>query len=118
MKGMGADMVLVAECDDRVAGFNTIEYHKSIYSQFGIKIGSFVLNAVAPEYRDRGIYSSLMNESLQYLEGRADLAEIRTQASNFPVHRALPKIGFRLSLSQLTFHAWNPNIVSLPGVEM
>jgi len=118
MDGMGADTVLVAECDDKVVGFNTIESQNRLYSSYGIKIGSFVLNAVAPEYRNRGIYSTLMNESLHNLEGNADLVEIRTHPGNLPVHRALPRIGFRLSLSQLTFHAWNPNIVSLPGTEM
>ena len=115
MRGVGADMVLVAECDDEVGGFNTIESQNRHYSTYGIKIGSFVLNAVAPEFHRQGIYSSLMNESLLYLEGRADLAEIRTHAGNSPVHRALPRIGFRLSLSQLTFHAWNTKLVSLPG---
>ncbi|MDD1683356.1 MAG: GNAT family N-acetyltransferase [Methanoregula sp.] len=107
MKGMGADMVLVAECDDKVVGFNTIESQNSLYSRYGIKIGSFVLNAVAPEYRNRGIYTRLIQESLQYLKDSADLAELRTHSHNLPVHRALPQLGFRLSLSQLTFHAWN-----------
>ena len=117
MKGMGADTVLVAECDDEIAGFNTIENQNRVYSRYGIKIGSFVLNAVAPEYRNRGIYSHLMHESLNYLEGRADLVEIRTHSGNFPVHRVLPRIGFRLSLSQLTFHKWNASLVSRPETE-
>jgi RimJ/RimL family protein N-acetyltransferase len=115
MNGKGADMILVAECDDKAAGFNTIENQNRLYTPFGIHIGSFVLNAVAPEYRNRGIYSNLMNESLHYLEDRADLVEIRTHSGNLPVHRALPGIGFRLSLSQLTFHAWNPELVSHSG---
>jgi RimJ/RimL family protein N-acetyltransferase len=115
MNGIGADTVLVAECDDKVVGFNTIENQDRLYSPCGIHIGSFVLNAVAPEHRNRGIYSNLMNESLDYLEGRADLAEIRTHSGNFPVHRVLPRIGFRLSLSQLTFHAWNTNLMPLTG---
>ena len=115
MKGIGADTVLVAECDDKVAGFNTIESQNRLYSSYEIKIGSFVLNAVAPEYRNRGIYSSLMDDSLLYLEGNADLAEIRTHAGSSSVHRTLPKIGFRLSLSQLTFHAWNTKLVSFIG---
>jgi len=118
VKGIGADMVLVAEYDDTIAGFNTIESLNRIYSPYGIKIGSFVLNAVAPEFRNRGVYSSLMNDSILFLEGNADLAEIRTHAGNSPVHRALPKIGFRLSLSQLTFHSWNSNSVSRGIMEM
>lgn len=118
LKGAGIDRVLVAECDDNVVGFNTIESQNRLYSPYGIHIGSFVLNAVAPEYRNQGIYSNLMKESLNYLEDRTDLAEIRTHSGNFPVHRALPGIGFRLSLSQLTFHAWNTNIVSPPGTEI
>jgi len=117
MNGIGADTVLVAECDDKIAGFNTLENQNCIYSAYGIKIGSFVLNAVAPEFRNRGIYSNLMNESLKYLEGCADLVEIRTHPGNFPVHRALPKIGFRLSLSQLTLHAWNTKFLSINGDE-
>jgi hypothetical protein len=110
MNRAGADSVLVAECNGKLAGFNTIETQNRLYSTFGIKIGSFVLNAVAPEFRSRGIYSSLINESLLYIEDSADLVEIRTHAGNYPVHRALPRIGFRLSLSQLTFHAWNSGL--------
>lgn len=115
MKGIGADTVLVAECDDKIAGFNTIENQNRLYAPYGIHIGSFVLNAVAPEYRNRGIYSNLMNESLNYLEDRADLVEIKTHSGNFPVHRALPGIGFRLSLLQHTFHTWNMNLLSRTG---
>lgn len=118
VKGKGADAVFIAECESKVVGFNTIEIQNRLYSPFGIKIGSFVLNAVAPEFRSQGIYSNLMHESLQYLQDRADLAEIRTHAGNAPVHRALPRLGFRLSLSQLTFHAWNTNIMPLAGTEM
>ncbi len=115
IKGKGVDRVLVAECEHQIAGFNTIESQNHHYSSYGIRIGSFVLNAVAPEFRSRGIYSSLMEESLRYTEDSADLVEIRTHAGNYPVHRALPRIGFRLSLSQLTFHAWNAGIMPFSG---
>jgi RimJ/RimL family protein N-acetyltransferase len=110
--GKGADFVFVAECEGTVAGFNTIENSNSHYSSHGIKIGTFILNAVAPQYRNRGVYSSLISESLLYLKDRADLAEIRTHAGNSPIHRALPRLGFRISQSQLTFHAWNTSTVS------
>lgn len=115
---IGADTVLVAECDDKVVGFNTIESQNRLYSPYGIKIGSFVLNAVRQEYRNRGIYSSLIHESLHYLKDSADLVEIRTHPGNFPVHRALPGLGFRLSLLQLTFHAWNTTLMPLTRTEI
>jgi RimJ/RimL family protein N-acetyltransferase len=106
-KGIGADRVLVAECNGEVSGFNTIEIKNRLLAQFGIIKSTFVLNAVSPEYRNRGVYSSLIYESLNNLSGHTDEVEIRIHVNNFPAHRVLSRIGFIPTRSQVTFHRWN-----------
>jgi hypothetical protein len=106
-KGIGADRILVAVSDGEVIGFNTIELKNRLLAHVGITVSSFVLNAVASEYRNKGVYSSLIYESMNYLSGQTDEVEIRTHVNNFPVHRALSRLGFNLTRSQVTFHRWN-----------
>jgi RimJ/RimL family protein N-acetyltransferase len=106
-QGIGADRILVAEYDNEIIGFNSIEIKNRLLAQFGIRIGSFPLNAVSSDYRNRGVYSGLVNDSLIYLNERTDIVEIRAHINNYPVHRALSKLGFKLTLSQITFHHWN-----------
>jgi hypothetical protein len=115
MKGVGADTILVAETKGKLSGFNTIETNNLVYLPYGVKVGTFVLNAVSPEFRNQRVYSDLMHESLWHVKEATDLIEMRVHVGNFPVHRALPKIGFRLSLSQLTFHVWNTTLMPLSG---
>jgi GNAT superfamily N-acetyltransferase len=104
--GIGADQIMVAENDSIILGFNTIEVQNQLMARYGIKIGSFILTAVALNYRNRGVYSSLIIASLKYLEETSDRAEIRTHFNNYPVHHVLSRLGFTITKSQLTFHRW------------
>lgn len=104
--GIGADKIMVAEHKNKVIGFNTIELENRLLAQLGAYVGSFVLNAVSSEYRNQGIYSSLINDSLIYLNNNVDYVEIKTHINNFPVHKVLPKFGFKLTNVQSTFHKW------------
>jgi len=105
--GVGADRVLIAEHNKEVIGFNTLEIQNHLMAQFGIHIASFVLNAVSSDCRNRGVYSGLVNDSLITLNDSADIVEIRAHTNNYPVHRALSKLGFKLTMSQITFHRWS-----------
>ena len=105
-RGIGADRVMVALNNDAVIGFNTIEVQNRLLAQSGIRIGCFVLNAVSSDYRNRGVYSALIHESLISLNEMTDIVEIRVHAQNYPSHRALSKLGFTHILSQVTFHHW------------
>jgi ribosomal protein S18 acetylase RimI-like enzyme len=109
-KGVGADRILVAVSEGKVIGFNTIESKNRLLAHIGIPVSTFVLNAVSSEYRNRGVYSSLIYESLNELSGQTDEVEIRTHVNNFPVHHALSRLGFKLTRSQVTYHRWNLKI--------
>ena len=106
-RGIGADTIMVAVHRNRVIGFNTMDLNNHNATRSGVRIASFVLNAVSPEYRNRGVYTGLIHESLRYCNGKADYVEIRTHIDNYPVHRVLPGFGFRATASYLTFHRWN-----------
>jgi len=104
--GIGADQVMVVEDNGALIGFNSIEVYNRLMARFGIRIGSFILSAVALKHRNRGVYSSMIISSLKYLEETSDIVEIRMHLDNYPVHHVLSKLGFNITKSQLTFHNW------------
>jgi hypothetical protein len=109
-KGIGADKVVVAVDNGTPIGFNTLEVQNRLMAGFGIRYGSFILTSVDSHYRDRGVYSSLILSSLQYLEKTSDIVDVRMHFNNYPVHRVLSRLGFTISKAQLTFHRWNKKV--------
>ena len=105
-KGIGADLVMVAEDDGTPIGFNSIEVQNQLIARWGVRVGSFILTSVASEYRNRGVYSSLIIASLKYLRETSDIVQIRMHFNNYPVHRVLSRLGFNITKSQFTLHYW------------
>ncbi|OPX65132.1 MULTISPECIES: GNAT family N-acetyltransferase [unclassified Methanoregula] len=104
---------MIAETEGDVVGFITIEKENHNLARYGIKIGTFVLNAVSPQYRNLGIYSALIKNSIRFISNYANLVEVRTQANNVPVFHTLLKNGFHPVRTQITFHHWNPITTSI-----
>ncbi len=103
-KGEAADAIIVAELDGVPVGFTTIQHVRADSNILGLKIGAFVLSAVDPKARGRGIYTSIILEGLQYLKSKVEIIELGTQITNLPVQRALSSIGFKLSSATYAFH--------------
>ena len=81
-----ADEVLVCEIDGAIAGFITLSMMSDV--------AAIPLNAVAPEYQGRGVYTALVNAALILLkEQGASTVEIRTQLANLAVHRTWRSFG-------------------------
>lgn len=91
-----ADHVLVAECDEQIAGFITLK-----------KNGEIPLNAVSPAMQKRGIYRSLVTGALPLLKSNgAKHARISTQVNNIAVQKVCQRVGFEPLEAAYTFHKW------------
>ncbi len=99
-------IVLVAKINDHPVGFTTSGLNHRLNSYTSKKIGTLILSAVSPEYRNAQIYTSMINATLRWFSDKADIAELGTQIGNYPVQRVWPKLGTKIVRSQNTWHKW------------
>ncbi len=85
-----ADLVLIAEWQNKLAGFLTLKIDKEN------NMADIPLNAVIPCFSGHGIYKALVNHALDYLaENKIATCEIWTHVSNFAVQKTWQKLGAR-----------------------
>jgi predicted acetyltransferase len=95
-----ADEVLVAEIDDRLAGFATLRRNND-------QEGEGVLYGVAPWAQGRGIYRSFMIQSMEW--GKAQGFKrmfYSTQITNIAVQKVWVRVGAEMSHAYYTCHKW------------
>lgn len=102
--GSRADQVLVAEVEGKPAGYITLNIEKGLYQHAGFRVGNVPLNAVDPSYRKMGIYSSLVQEGLNWFSDKTDWATIKTQVTTLAVHKTWQRFGAHMSSVEYAFH--------------
>ncbi|MBI5118176.1 GNAT family N-acetyltransferase [Candidatus Poribacteria bacterium] len=96
-----ADEVFVAVEDNTIAGFITCR----ILSNGGNDARGIIdLTAVLPQFRGRGIGSSLVKRAQLYFRGKAEAVSVGTQSKNIPSIGLYQKLGFRPVSSEVTLH--------------
>lgn len=96
-----ADAVLVAEVDDRPAGYVTCHLDHTA------KQGSIGLIAVAERARGQGLGGELVNGALSwYFERDSKRVSVVTQGANISAQRVFQLWGFRTSSTTLWLHRW------------
>lgn len=95
-----ADQVLVADLQDTVVGFAVLRLN-------GPEEGEGVLYGVAPASQGRGIYRSLLIQSMSWvrLQG-AQRMLYSTQITNMAAQKTLARLGFEPSHAYYTLHKW------------
>ena len=95
-----AARVLVAEKDNNLVGFRAIRNNSAQQAEF-------ILAAVAPEARSKGLYRNFVIEGLRWCK-EMDTQEvlISTLLVNTPVQKACQRLGFTAHSSFYTFHKW------------
>jgi RimJ/RimL family protein N-acetyltransferase len=99
-------VVLVATIDNHPVGFTTGKINYKLNSYSNKKIGSMILSAVDPEYRQAQIYTSMIQAGLRWFSDKVDIVDLGTHIANYSVQRAWSKLGFRIARSQHTWHKW------------
>lgn len=95
-----ADEVLVADIDGRLAGFATLRRNND-------EEGEGVLYGVAPWAQGRGIYRSLMAQSLEWCQEQNYTHMLySTQILNNTAQNTCTRLCFEMSHAYYTFHRW------------
>jgi GNAT superfamily N-acetyltransferase len=95
-----ASHVMVAKVDKRIVGFRAIRLNSPIEAEF-------ILAAVLPEMRNRGIYQGFVIEGLRWSKA-AGAAKVlnSTILINKPVINTCTRLNFTVYKSNHTFHKW------------
>jgi RimJ/RimL family protein N-acetyltransferase len=107
--GQLADHISVAESDGKAIGYITTRFLGDHGGLCNIRIGQWLLGALAPDFRSQGLIEDVVSHGLEWLNRRqADICFFGTQVNNFPSQRAALRVGFRPAMTAVTLHYW-PN---------
>jgi ribosomal protein S18 acetylase RimI-like enzyme len=92
--------ILVAEEDNRVAGYIVVGLDNTRSEIYGFLWGHIISLAVHPEYHGKGLGSALIAAGLEWLKKKGvKYAEVLTDQNNIAAIRAYEKNGFRVIYS-------------------
>ncbi len=103
LNGTLANKIFVIEYKGEPAGFATLQFDSQE------RVAQIPLNAIDPQFRGLGLYSSLVDFCISWLiKNQFEKLEIWTHISNFPVHNAWQNRGARLKFSAHQFRLYQP----------
>jgi ribosomal protein S18 acetylase RimI-like enzyme len=93
--GKAADGVVILKEDGKVQGFVTCKIHADTEVHLGVKIGTIVLVAIAPESQGKGYGKQLVAGSLRWFADQGcDIVEVGTQTANTAAMKLYQSAGF------------------------
>ena len=101
-----ADWILVAEVNDRITGYVAWKKASALEVKHSLDIAHCDLIGIHPDFFGRGIYSTLAFEGTRMTQGFAKHLDLPTHVSNYPVHRAMQKLGWKIAGARHSFHKW------------
>lgn len=101
-----ADWVLVAEVDDKIAGYGLWRKPLEIEAKNSLRVAHYDLAAIDPEFRGRGLWTALMLDGMRIAREFAQYIIGPVHVANYPVQHSLQKFGWRSSGARHSFHRW------------
>ena len=101
-----ADLILIAEVDNQMAGFGIWKKASALETQHGLRVAHYNLAGIHPDFSGRGLYSALAMEGMERMQRFATHLVGPVHVSNFPVHRALLRLGWKIRGARYSFHKW------------
>ncbi|MEO7165983.1 MAG: hypothetical protein ABI016_02995 [Chthoniobacterales bacterium] len=101
-----ADLILVAEVDRQIAGFGIWKKASELEARHGLGLAHYNLAGIHPDFSGRGLYSALAAEGMERIRPFASHLIGPVHVSNFPVHRALHRLGWKIRGARHSFHKW------------
>lgn len=94
-----ADIVLVAEREEKAVGYITVHLSE--------ETSSIGLIAVAEDARNKGVGAELVSSAVNWAKGKgAKQMTVVTQGRNIEAQRLFQRSGFQTTQTQLWFHRW------------
>ncbi|HUU39977.1 MAG TPA: GNAT family N-acetyltransferase [Desulfatiglandales bacterium] len=101
-----AKEVMMIEVDNRIAGFATFDIDE-FFSQFmGTRMGRFVLCAISPSFRRKGIFRSHVRQAADYCLRKVDSIDIEIPVDNWRASHPWSQVGARVVSCRHVFHRW------------
>jgi ribosomal protein S18 acetylase RimI-like enzyme len=101
-----ADWVLVAEVDDKIAGYGLWRKPLEIEEKNSLRVAHYDLAAIDPEFRGRGFWTALMLDGMRIAREFAQYIIGPVHVANHPVQHSLQKFYWRSSGARHSFHKW------------
>jgi ribosomal protein S18 acetylase RimI-like enzyme len=101
-----ADLIMVAEINGSLAGFGIWRMPSALEAKYSFRIAHYSLAGVNPDHAGLGIYSALALAGMKTIDGSVNYIEGPVHVTNFAVHRALQRLGWRITGARHTFHRW------------
>jgi ribosomal protein S18 acetylase RimI-like enzyme len=101
-----ADWILVAEVSGKIAGYSAWKRPSVQELSHGIRMGHLSIIAVHPDYRRRGLFSTLTRTAMKLFEDIADYIEGPTHLNNYAMQRACARLAWQLRDTRHSFHRW------------
>jgi ribosomal protein S18 acetylase RimI-like enzyme len=104
--GGWADWILVAEIEGTIAGYGVWKKASDAEARHSLDIAHYNLAGIHPVFSGLGLYTALACEGMRMAQTFATHFDGPVHVSNYPVQRALQKLGWRISGARHTFHKW------------
>jgi dTDP-4-amino-4,6-dideoxy-D-galactose acyltransferase len=104
--GGWADWILIAEVDGKIAGYGIWKKASAPELKHSLDIAHYNLAGIHPDFFGRGLYTVLALEGTRRAQSFANHLDGPVHVSNYPVHRALQKLGWKITGVRHSFHKW------------
>ncbi len=101
-----ADWILVAEVEGAIAGYGVWKKTSALEAKHSLDIAHYNLAGIHPAFSGRGLYTVLAFDGMRMAQDFATHLDGPVHVSNYPVHRALQKLGWRIAGARHSFHKW------------
>jgi ribosomal protein S18 acetylase RimI-like enzyme len=104
--GGWADWILIAEVDGRIAGYSVWKKASELEVKHSFDIAHCNLAGIHPDFFGQGLYTALTLEGMRIGQSCAEHLDGPAHISNYPVHRAMLKLGWTIAGVRHSFHRW------------
>ena len=104
--GGWADWILVAEIDDRIAGYTIWKKPSVLELNHSLDIAHCNFGGIHPDFLGRGLYTALKLDAMRIARNFATHFDQLTHVSNYPVHRGVLRLGWKITGARRSFHKW------------
>jgi ribosomal protein S18 acetylase RimI-like enzyme len=101
-----ADWMLVAEVNDKIAGYGLWRKPLEIEAKNSLRVAHYDLAAIDPEFRGRGLWTALMLDGMHIAREFAQYIIGPVHVANYPVQYSLENFYWRSSGARHSFHKW------------